>query len=114
MLLLVACNQAPAATSTPVPTDPHRKAGFCACCADAGYHPRGLGAGTAHEDRGLLERERLARLWAGEPNAHEKDAVENCLHAEVCRGTMQLVEAQRQIATDWLTVFKSNGLQPAP
>jgi hypothetical protein len=50
--------------------------------------------------------------WTGEPNAHEKDAVENYLHAEVCRGTMQLVEAQRQIATDWLAVYRQNGLKP--
>jgi hypothetical protein len=29
------------------------------------------------------------------------------------RGTIQLAEAQREIATDWLAVFKGRGLQPA-
>jgi hypothetical protein len=42
--------------------------------------------------------------WSGEPNAHEKDAVENYLHAQVCSGALQLAQAQRQIATDWLAV----------
>ena len=37
-------------------------------------------------------------------NAHQKDAVENYLHDQVCRGTMQLADAQRAIATDWLAV----------
>jgi hypothetical protein len=29
--------------------------------------------------------------WIGNGNAHMKDAVENFLNREVCRGTMQLV-----------------------
>jgi hypothetical protein len=33
-----------------------------------------------------------------------KDAVENFLNREVCRGTIALGDAQRQIATDWLAV----------
>jgi len=60
----------------------------------------------------------VANLWpeprAGEGNAREKDAVENFLHREVCRGAMQLSEAQRQIATDWLAVYRNHGLQPTP
>ena len=52
--------------------------------------------------------------WTGEPNAHEKDAVENFLNREVCRGTIRLVDAQQMIATDWLAVYRSRGLQPAP
>ncbi len=44
----------------------------------------------------------------------ERDAVENLLNCEVCRETIHLVEAQRQIATDWLGVYRSRGLQPAP
>ncbi len=51
--------------------------------------------------------------WNGDSNAHQKDAVENFLHEEVCRGGMQLAEAQRQIATDWHTVYVSRRLQPA-
>jgi hypothetical protein len=52
--------------------------------------------------------------WTGEANAHMKDAVENYLHDQVCRGAMQLADAQRQIATDWLAIYHSRGLQPAP
>lgn len=52
--------------------------------------------------------------WTGDANAHMKDAVENFLNREVCRGTMALAEAQRQIATDWSAVYRSRGLQPAP
>ena len=51
--------------------------------------------------------------WNGEANAHMKDAVENYLSREVCRGTVSLTEAQREIATDWLSVYRSHALQPA-
>jgi hypothetical protein len=37
------------------------------------------------------------------PGAHEKDVVENRLHADVCAGRISLAEAQRRIATDWTT-----------
>jgi hypothetical protein len=46
--------------------------------------------------------------------AATKDAVEDFFNREVCRGTIQLVDAQRMIATDWLAVYRSRGLQPAP
>jgi hypothetical protein len=39
------------------------------------------------------------------PGAHEKDKVENWLHAQVCTGKMELVDAQKQIATDWYAVY---------
>jgi hypothetical protein len=51
--------------------------------------------------------------WNGDTNAHMKDAVENYLHDQVCRGAMPLAEAQRAIATNWLAVYRSRGLQPA-
>ena len=47
-------------------------------------------------------------------NTHEKDAVENFLNREVCRGTMQLAERSARIATDWLAVYRAGGLQPTP
>ena len=51
----------------------------------------------------------ISNLWpeAGEPapGFHEKDKVENYLHRQVCAVAMTLVDAQRQIATDWLTVW---------
>jgi hypothetical protein len=51
--------------------------------------------------------------WNGDGNAHEKDAVENYLHEQVCRGAMKLADAQRAIATDWRSVYNRNGLRPA-
>lgn len=39
------------------------------------------------------------------PGAHEKDAVENYLHAQVCAGRMDLDEAQRAIAVNWFDVY---------
>ena len=41
--------------------------------------------------------------WSGEANAHMKDGVETYLNRELCRGAMPLAEAQRQIASDWLS-----------
>ena len=51
--------------------------------------------------------------WNGDANAHMKDAVETSLNRQVCSGAMQLADAQRVIATDWLSVYKSNRLTPA-
>jgi hypothetical protein len=39
-----------------------------------------------------------------------KEAVENFLNREVCRGTILLAEAQHEIATDWLAVDRSHEL----
>jgi hypothetical protein len=51
-----------------------------------------------------------ANLWpeplAGDLNARQKDRVENFLHAQVCSGARSLPEAQRLIATDWVSVFR--------
>jgi hypothetical protein len=43
-----------------------------------------------------------------------KDDVESFLNREVCRGAIPLADAQREIATDWLAVYRGHGLQPAP
>lgn len=52
----------------------------------------------------------IANLWpeAAEPRPgfHEKDKVENYLHAAVCRGEMTLAEAQRMIAEQWSAVYQ--------
>ncbi len=45
----------------------------------------------------------LMRSYA--PGAHEKDKVENYLHRQVCGGQMTLAAAQKQIASDWLSVW---------
>lgn len=45
-------------------------------------------------------------LWP-EPGAspNEKDSVENYLHKQVCNGSMSLQEAQKEISTDWYSVY---------
>jgi hypothetical protein len=39
------------------------------------------------------------------PGSHEKDRLENRLHAEVCAGRITLRHAQRLIATDWVAAY---------
>jgi hypothetical protein len=39
--------------------------------------------------------------------ARDKDKVENYLHEQVCRGAMNLADAQKAIATDWYQVYVS-------
>lgn len=41
------------------------------------------------------------------PGFHQKDAVENYLHQQVCNGSLPLDQAQRQIANDWVSVYNS-------
>jgi len=52
----------------------------------------------------------IENLWAEPanplPGFHEKDRVENYLHRQVCLGVMTLEDAQKAIATDWLSVWK--------
>lgn len=53
----------------------------------------------------------IENIWAEaaepRPGFHEKDRVENYLHRKVCGGGMTLAEAQRLIATDWLSVWRA-------
>ena len=53
----------------------------------------------------------ISNLWpeAAEPKPgfHEKDTVENYLHRQVCSGAISLADAQREIATDWLSVYNN-------
>ncbi len=39
-------------------------------------------------------------------NAHVKDKLENKLHEKVCSGEIDLKEAQRLIATDWIGAYR--------
>lgn len=39
------------------------------------------------------------------PGAHEKDKVENALHAAVCNGSMSLEEAQSIVRNDWYAYY---------
>jgi hypothetical protein len=43
--------------------------------------------------------------YVGDANARQKDVVENYLHRQVCDGLLPLSEAQRLIATDWVSVY---------
>ncbi|HEX2698536.1 MAG TPA: HNH endonuclease signature motif containing protein [Anaerolineales bacterium] len=53
----------------------------------------------------------IANLWPEpaepRPGFHEKDAVENYLHDQVCSGAISLGQAQSLIANDWLSVYNS-------
>jgi hypothetical protein len=51
----------------------------------------------------------IANLWpeaaSPTPGFHEKDKVENYLHDQVCSGKMSLADAQRLIASNWISVY---------
>jgi hypothetical protein len=51
----------------------------------------------------------IANLWpeaaSPVPGFHQKDKVENYLHAQVCSGAVPLKQAQIQIATNWLVIY---------
>jgi hypothetical protein len=57
----------------------------------------------------------VSNLWpeAANPNPgfHQKDAVENYLHNQVCNGAISLLQAQQQIAGNWLSIY--NSLSPS-
>jgi hypothetical protein len=44
--------------------------------------------------------------WQTVWNAHAKDALENRLRELVCQGRLDLPEAQREIAADWISAYK--------
>lgn len=52
----------------------------------------------------------IKNLWpqpyAPGPGAHEKDALENYLHREVCSGAISLGQAQDEIRRDWYEAMK--------
>jgi hypothetical protein len=45
----------------------------------------------------------------GQYNFHIKDRFENYLHRAVCNGSISLTEAQKQIASDWISYWKNAG-----
>jgi hypothetical protein len=51
----------------------------------------------------------ISNLWpelaSPTPGFHQKDAVENYLHSQVCSGAISLQQAQVEIATNWLAVY---------
>jgi hypothetical protein len=61
-----------------------------------------------------------SNLWpeAAEPKPgfHEKDQVEDFLHDQVCDGAITLVQAQEEIAANWLAVYETlpGAINPLP
>jgi hypothetical protein len=55
----------------------------------------------------------IANLWpeavAPASGFHQKDAVEDWLHDQVCAGTIDLASAQQAIASDWISVWEAAG-----
>jgi hypothetical protein len=53
----------------------------------------------------------ISNLWpeiaTPKPGFHEKDKVENYLHAQLCKGAMTLNQVQVAIATNWLAIYNS-------
>lgn len=53
----------------------------------------------------------IANLWPEAaqpaPGFHEKDGLENYLHAQVCSGAITLSQAQQEVSSNWLAVYQS-------
>lgn len=58
--------------------------------------------GGADDVRNLWPQPYAGGMW----NARVKDALEDFLRDKVCTGEMELEEAQREIATDWIAAYK--------
>lgn len=52
----------------------------------------------------------ISNLWpeaaSPKPGFHEKDKVENYLHDQICDGKITMKQAQVEIATNWMEVYK--------
>lgn len=66
--------------------------------------------GGADDVRNLWPQPYAGGMW----NARVKDALEDFLRAKVCTGEMDLDEAQREIATDWIAAYKRYFRTSAP
>jgi hypothetical protein len=53
----------------------------------------------------------ISNLWpepaVPKPGYHEKDKVENYLHSQVCKGLIDLKQAQTEISSNWMTIYES-------
>jgi hypothetical protein len=58
--------------------------------------------GGADDIHNLWPQSYSSTVW----NAHVKDALEDRLKDLVCRGDIDLAEAQREIASDWIAAYK--------
>jgi hypothetical protein len=60
------------------------------------------GLGGTDDIRNLWPQPRYKTMW----NSFVKDQLEDYLHREVCAGVIDLAEAQRDVATDWVSAYK--------
>lgn len=65
-------------------------------------HLISLELGGSNSIKNLWPQSYLTSPW----NAHVKDGLEDHLHSLVCKGELDLAEAQREIATDWIAAYK--------
>ena len=65
-------------------------------------HLISLELGGSNSIKNLWPQSYVTKPW----NAHVKDKLENELHRRVCRGTLSLQQAQREISTDWIAAYK--------
>ena len=74
---------------------------------------RGLLRGRPLDRPGAGGSNDIANLWPEwaepRPGFHEKDRFEDYLHDRVCSGRMDLIEAQREIAENWLWYWEQAG-----
>jgi hypothetical protein len=58
----------------------------------------------------------IENLWpqplSGEWNYNQKNQLERRLHKMVCKGTLDLATAQREISTDWISAYKKYIAEP--
>lgn len=64
-------------------------------------HLISLELGGSNDIKNLWPQSYTTQPW----NAYKKDRLENKLHSLVCSGNLELVEAQRAIATDWIRAY---------
>jgi hypothetical protein len=60
------------------------------------------GLGGADDIRNLWPEPNASPVW----NSRVKDALEERLHQLVCSGKLDLLTAQREIATDWIAAYR--------
>ena len=78
----------------------------CPCEVD---HLISLEIGGTNDKKNLWPQSYATRPW----NARVKDSLEDRLHALVCRGSIALGDAQKQISTDWIAAYKKY-VRPSP
>jgi hypothetical protein len=61
-----------------------------------------LGIGGADIRENLWPESRETQPW----NANVKDRLESYLHAEICAGHINVAQAQREIAKDWVAAYR--------